>query len=100
MDRSNVINLISVTYQKDDIGQRIPQETKKSVFCNIQSISQNEFFEAGRNGLNPQYKVTMFRYDYGGEEIVELNGKRYGVYRTYFSQNETAELYLEKKSGV
>ena len=42
----------------------------------------------------------MFSYDYGHEKIVELDGVRYGVYRTYLGKNESIELYLESKVGV
>lgn len=42
----------------------------------------------------------MFTYDYQGEEIAEINGDRYGIYRTYFATTDTIELYLEKKAGV
>ena len=37
---------------------------------------------------------------YEGEEIVEFEGTRYGVYRTYRGRDDTIELYLERKAGV
>lgn len=100
MDRSRVLTLIRVTYTDDSIGQQVPQETRRDVFCNVSSVSASEFFDAGRAGLKPEYRVTMFAHDYEGEEIVELDGARYGVYRTYLGKNETIELYLERKAGV
>lgn len=100
MDRSNVITLIDIKYTQDAIGQQIPQETPRDVFCNIRSVSASEWFEGGRNGLNPEYKCTMFAPDYQGEKIAELNGTRYGIYRTYLSKGEQIELYLESKAGV
>lgn len=42
----------------------------------------------------------MFAYDYAGETLAELDGVRYGIYRTYLGKNETIELYLERKAGV
>lgn len=42
----------------------------------------------------------MFVYDYNGERIAELDGVRYGIYRTYLAQNEFIELYLERKAGI
>lgn len=100
MDRSRVLTLLSESYQPDNIGQPIPAETRKDVFCNLTRVSASEFFEAGRAGLKPEYRATMFSHDYEGEEIVELDGLRYGVYRTYLGKNETIELYLERKAGV
>lgn len=100
MDRSRVITLIQTTYTVDKIGQQVPVEIGRDVFCNVSSVSASEFFDAGRAGIKPEYRVTMFAPDYEQEEIVELDGKRYGVYRTYLGQNETVELYLERKAGV
>lgn len=100
MDRSRVLTLISTSYTQDNIGQPIPVETRKDIFCNLTGVSASEFFSAGRAGLKPEYRATLFSYDYGGEEIVELDGVRYGVYRTYLRRNETIELYLERKAGV
>ena len=100
MDRSNIVTLISVKHEKDAIGNHIPVETKRDVYCNIASVSGTEWMEAGRIGIVPQYKLTVFEYDYQGEEIAELNGKRYGIYRTYLGKNENLELYLQRIAGV
>lgn len=100
MDRSNVVTLISETYSADSIGQMVATEVERDVFCNVASVSQNEWFQGGQNGLNPEYQVTMFAPDYEGEKIVEFNGVRYGVYRTYLRQDELLELYLERKTGA
>ena len=100
MDRSNVVTLISETYSADSIGQMVATEVERDVFCNVASVSQNEWFQGGQNGLNPEYQVTMFAPDYEGEKIVEFNGIRYGVYRTYLRQDELLELYLERKTGA
>jgi hypothetical protein len=68
--------------------------------CRVDSVSRNEFVEAGRNGLNPEYVFRVFFGDYGGERIVEYKGKRYGVYRTYHGHNDMMELYAERKGGT
>lgn len=100
MDRSKVLTLISQSYTQDDIGQQMPVETRKDVFCNITSVSASEFFDAGQAGFKPEFRATMFVYDYSGESIAELEGVRYSVYRTYLGRNETIELYLERKAGI
>ena len=100
MDRSRVVTLIALSYTQNSIGEQEPVEVKRNVFGNISSLSASEFFDAGRAGLNAEYRVTMFAYDYEGESIVEIDGTRYGVYRTYLGKNETLELYLEQKTGV
>lgn len=92
--------LISKSYTKDNIGQHIATENKKEVFCSIGSISKSEWFDAGRNGLKPELKVTLPMYNYNNEMIAEIDGIRYSVYRTYKGPNDIMELYLEKKAGV
>lgn len=99
MDRSDVITLIEVTHSQDAIGQFVDAETMNDVFCSVGSVSANEFFAGGQNGLRPEYKVTMFSYDYNGETLAEYNGKRYSIYRTYIGKNDTIELYLESRVG-
>lgn len=66
----------------------------------MDSISQNEFFEGGRNGLNPSFKFTMFYADYNNEPMVEYNGDSYAVYRTYLTRTDKIELYVERKGGT
>ena len=100
MDRSRILTLIEEAYKPDALGQLIPTETRRDVYCNLSSVSASEWFVGGRAGLNPEYRATMFVYDYNGERIAELDGVRYGVYRTYLAQNEFIELYLERKAGV
>lgn len=100
MDRSRVLTLVAITYETDDIGQQVPKETKREVFCNVTSVSASEWYDAGRAGMKAEYRATMFVYDYQGEEVAVLDGVRYGVYRTYLGRNETIELYLERKAGI
>ncbi len=99
MDRSEVITLLSSTHQQDVNG--IWQEilTEKDIFCQVSSVTRNEFFEAGRNGLNPEYEFTVFAYDYNGEKLVRYKGKTYSVYRTYHARNDSLELYVERTGG-
>lgn len=100
MDRSNICVLIAKTYTLDALNQQIASLTTREVFCNIQSVTQSEWFNGGQQGFKPEYKVTMFAPDYEGEDIVQLNGVQYSIYRTYVRQDENIELYLEKRTGT
>ena len=100
MDRSDVINLIGVTRTQDEYGVWRPTQTSTQVFCHVDSISQQEFYDAGRNGLNPSFKFTMFFGDYHDETIVEYNGNQYSVYRTYYRRDDLVELYVQRKGGT
>lgn len=100
MDRSVVLTLIAVTTAQDDYGVWRETETSRDVYAQVDSVSRSEFFEAGRNGLNPQFVFTMFYGDYNGEQICEYNDKRYAIYRTYLTKTDTIELYAERKGGT
>ena len=100
MDRSDVINLISITQQQDEYGQWVDTPTSKQVYCQVESVGQREFFKAGRNGLNPQFKFTLFGGDYNYEPLVEYKGNQYAVYRTYLTKSDKMELYVERKGGT
>ena len=99
MNRSNTCKLISKSYTKDDYGVMRATEATTEVFCDVTSVSASEWFEGGRNGLNPEKRVKMFLYDYAGEKVVEIDDVRYSVYRTFVVRDEI-ELYLEKRKGV
>ena len=100
MDRSDVIKLISSTKTQDEYGVWKETLTERQVFCNVTSISAAEFFEGGRNGLNPSYRMIVFDGDYQGETMLKYNGKTYAIYRTYRSRNDELELYVERKGGT
>lgn len=99
MDRSNVLTLIRETYTPDAMGVQRPTETTRTVFCDVSSVSLTEWTEGGRIGLNPEYRFTMFRYDYEGETVAEFDGVRYAIYRTYITRDDSIELYAERRQG-
>lgn len=99
MDRSTVVYLIGKTYAEDAYGVLQPTPTRSKVYANVTSVSASEWFEGGRNGLNPEYRVRMFKYDYNGEEVLEIGGKQYAIYRHYEDRNDTLELYCERRKG-
>lgn len=100
MDKSEVINLISYGYIQNAKGVRVREEqTSRQVFVNVTSVTGSEWFEGGRNGLNPQLRFTMFSYDYEGEDVCEYQGELYSIYRTYRTRNDDIELYVEKRKG-
>lgn len=99
MDRSDVIDLIDQVMTKDDYGVWKATETKKAVYCKVDSVTASEFFDGGRNGLNPEYRMTVFSGDYDGQRVIEYAGLRYGVYRTFKAKNDNIELYVERKGG-
>jgi len=99
MDRSETIKLLSVTKTQDAYGVWREVLTGRDVFCQVNSVTRSEFFEGGRNGLNPEFRMTMFVGDYKDEKTLIYKDKTYSVYRTYIGRNDTIELYVERKGG-
>ena len=93
--------LIIQTYYKDSIGQNIPIEEVTEIFCHIESVGQREFFSAGQNGINSDLKIVTQAVNYNNQQIVEYNGERYGIYRTFRkNDSDEIELYCEMKVGI
>ena len=100
MDRSEVLTLIGTTRTQDEYGIWHETPTARNVFCQVNSITRSEFFDAGRNGLNPEFMFSMFAGDYEGERVCEYRGQKYSIYRTYLGRNDVIELYAERKVGT
>lgn len=98
--KNDIIYLIGETIVNDEIGQQIPVETSREVFCEIRSITRAEWFDAGRSNLKPSFAAVVDYDDYSGEEIAEYAGKQYGIYRNYSKDRKEIELYLEQKAGL
>ena len=76
MDRSNVMYLIKETATQDEIGQFISTEEKRLVYCDVRSVSRSEWFEAGRDGLQPSFVLVTFRPDYDLGGSIFVSGRR------------------------
>lgn len=101
MDRSGTIKLIKNAKTQDSKGVWRKTETSRTIFCRqVDSVTSAEFFDGGRNGLNPSLRFIVFFADYEGESIVEYEGQRYSVYRTYHNKTDDMELYVERKGGT
>lgn len=100
MDRSDIVTLYADTVTYDQYGVAVKNRTAKEVFCKVDSVTRAEFFEGGRSGLNPEYRITMFAGDYSGEVVVGYKGKMYSVYRTFYDKTDILELYVERQGGT
>lgn len=96
------VELITLTTTKDALDQIVEEKrTSASIYAEISSVSQTEFFSAGRLGLQPSFKATIYDFEYSGETILKLNNKLYSIYRTYaVNGTDKLELYLEERSGT
>lgn len=82
----------------------IKGETSRTVLCSLRSIGQSEFYEASARDFYPEMKFVLADYlDYDNEQLVEYNGQRYSVLRTYRAGQElelTVQRASAEESGV
>jgi hypothetical protein len=92
--------LIGKTITMNQLKQEVEVETRTEIYARKESISQSEFYKGGEAGLKPDFRLITAIIDYNGEREVELDSKKYGIYRTYERDQDYIELYCERKGGV
>jgi len=97
MDRSDEIKLIKQSYTVDELGQRVPTEIERVVYCNLRSVSRSEWAAAGQLGLNPELVATMFAPDYHGEQIAEITTTLASDESSYLEDSNDIELTDENR---
>ena len=100
VERSDVIDLISTVLILDDYGVQQKIEISTSVYAQIKSASQSEFFNGGRNGLNPQLVFVIREEEFEDQETAMYSNKRYSIYRTFVRNDGYVELYSEYRKGA
>ena len=71
----------------------------RTVFCGLRSIGQKEFYEAQAVDFYPEVKFVLADYlDYNGERLIEHDGKRYSVLRT-FRAGQELEIVVARASA-
>ncbi len=75
--------LIGQKVEYDEIGSPIIIEAETIILCNLKSVVRAEFYSAAAAGLKPEVVFVVHECEYNGEQLVEFEGKRYGVLRTY-----------------
>lgn len=77
----------------------IKGDSTRTVFCGLRSIGMKEFYEASARDFYPEMTFLLADYlDYDGEQLVEHNGQRYRVLRTYRT-GQTLELTVTRASA-
>lgn len=95
------LELITPVYEKDELNQNIKTGEKiDSVWVEEISITRSEFYNAGNSGHKVQLAFKTVVSNYNGQSECRFCKKTYSIYRTYNSDDETIELYLEEKVGI
>lgn len=97
----DVIYFVSFAHVKNEYGVYEDTETLSDpIYCKVESVTRQEFYQAGQNNFKPSYKITTFHGNYSGESLIEYEGERLSIYRTYRIPNsDYIELYVERKTG-
>lgn len=88
---NDIAVLIKREYGKDDV--------KREVFCGVRSIGMREFYAASTTDFHPELTLILADHlDYNNETLVDYDGQRYRVLRTYRTGQEL-ELTLERAAA-
>lgn len=91
---NEVIKLIKETFTTDSLGDPVATRTQRSVFADLRSITQSEFYQASAQGFKPEIKFVLADFaEYDGEQIISYipycgTELEYRVIRTFRSNNE------------
>lgn len=93
MLREDTINLIKQTFEANSIGDLVATETRRTVFCVVESITARRGTDALSNGNHPEIKFTLSNVlEYEDERILEYNGKRYNIITSSIKDGDRVEL--------
>ena len=97
------IKLIKQTVEYDAYRQEITVETERTLLAHLKEIGRNEFYLAASSDLVPELAFDVHLFEYEQERIVEIDGQRYSIFRTYrhfVDGLEMIELTCGKRVGV
>lgn len=75
-------------------------EQKTAVWCGRISVSAASFYGYGEKLLRPDTILVVHLEEYNGEEIMEFEGLRYAITRTYERSDGLVELTGTRKAGL
>lgn len=81
------IKLIAETVTQNEYGGNVKAENEREIMCEVKSASRMEFF-------------VTHPANYAGEKILEYNGERYAITRTYQASADEVEIYAGDKVGA
>lgn len=90
------VDLIAEVAAQNEIGEWVLAESRITVFCDERSVGRQEFYAASVQGLRPSVILTIRRYEYNDQRIVEYKSTRYKVLKTYAKNSEEVELTCER----
>jgi len=100
MRYGEIVTLISTFGGADSDGYPQVMESKAEVFADIKSVKRSEFWIAKQSDVEIVLTVGIKACDYNGERLLDYEGKRYRVERTYTKNGEDLELNCSENKGA
>jgi SPP1 family predicted phage head-tail adaptor len=99
MTYDHELSLVSFTSGTNANADPILVPTKIDILCGLNSVGRGEFYAAAALQLRPELVFTIHAYEYDNQQVVEFQGIRYKVIRTYATSFEELELTCQKEVG-
>lgn len=93
------LTLIKQSVNEDELANQNITETRRKVLCSMKSAGRNDFYAGAVHGMKPELIFSMYQFEYENESIVEFQGQKYSVIRTYSTGFKEIELTCEKVIG-
>lgn len=74
--------------------------SKDLTFCEFQSISYKEFYQAQSTGFKPEMNLKVSSWDYSNEEYVRYEDEDYTIIKTYQIRDNPDEILLTCARGI
>lgn len=91
INQSDIINDLGI--QAGTADEAIP------AYCARLSVEGKEYYEAAQQGLRPEMILAIHTEEYGGQEYVDFDNRRYSIYRRYDRTDGLTELYCTQRLG-
>jgi len=93
--KDKIIYLITETTTENTMGDIITEKSYRKTFAAKKSIRQSEHYQAGANGLKPEFTFIIWTREYKGEQCLKFEGKEYLIIRVYEPNSEEIELVCQ-----
>lgn len=95
---NEIIEIGKATISTDENGDQYKTYAYRTLFAEIRSVSQSEFYAASQSGFKPVYKAVIADYyDEDQDDVVRYGGALYHIVRKY-RDGVNLELTLERKT--
>ena len=96
MGKPAVIGLVTENSRMHGVHESVTEDVRP-VYCTVRSVGRSEYYNALNAGIKPEYVfILALEDDYKDERLLDYQGKRYRVVRTYAPEDGGIELTAER----